>query len=117
MRNHCRLVLLPIQAEKSLTELQLRGKYGKKAQEEKASGKDSDSGALGKDVDGLPRDVNFSRAGFREGGTAAAAVMAAAASKAKAGDGRRRGVSLILVAVVPNAKVLPGCRLRALRTG
>ncbi|KAL3775860.1 hypothetical protein ACHAW5_010154 [Stephanodiscus triporus] len=42
-----RFILLPIQAEKSLTELQLRGKYGKKTQEEKSSGKDSTSGALG----------------------------------------------------------------------
>ena len=42
-----RFILLPIQAEKSLTELQLRGKFGKKTQEEKASGKDSTSGALG----------------------------------------------------------------------
>lgn len=32
-----RFTLLPIQAEKSLTELQLRGKYGKKSQEEKAA--------------------------------------------------------------------------------
>ncbi|KAL7470139.1 hypothetical protein ACHAXS_010373 [Conticribra weissflogii] len=32
-----RFNLLPIQAEKSLTELQLRGKYGKKSQEEKAA--------------------------------------------------------------------------------
>ncbi|KAL9190273.1 hypothetical protein ACHAXT_007484 [Thalassiosira profunda] len=38
-----RFILLPIQAEKSLTELQLRGKYGKKAQEEKG-GKDVASG-------------------------------------------------------------------------
>jgi hypothetical protein len=42
-----RFILLPIQAEKSLTELQLRGKFGKKTQEEKQSGKDSSSGALG----------------------------------------------------------------------
>lgn len=43
-----RFILLPIQAEKSLTELQLRGKYGKKAQEEKASSRDASSGnALG----------------------------------------------------------------------
>lgn len=42
-----RFILLPIQAEKSLTELQLRGKYEKKAQEEKASGKDTTTGTLG----------------------------------------------------------------------
>jgi hypothetical protein len=42
-----RFILLPIQAEKSLTELQLRGKYEKKAQEEKTSGKDTTTGALG----------------------------------------------------------------------
>ena len=42
-----RFVLLPIQAEK-LTELQLRGKYGKKAQEEKTSSVATTSGnALG----------------------------------------------------------------------
>ena len=38
-----RFILLPIQAEKSLAELQLRGKYGKKTQEEKG-GKDVASG-------------------------------------------------------------------------
>lgn len=37
-----RFILLPIQAEKSLTELQLRGKYGKK-QEDKTSSKDGTS--------------------------------------------------------------------------
>jgi hypothetical protein len=43
-----RFVLLPIQAEKSLTELQLRGKYSKKNQEEKASSTSAMSGnALG----------------------------------------------------------------------
>ena len=44
-----RFVLLPIQAEKSLTELQLRGKYGKKSQEDKTSSKDgtSSGNALG----------------------------------------------------------------------
>ena len=43
-----RFTLLPIQAEKSLTELQLRGRYGKKAREEKESNKDVSSGnALG----------------------------------------------------------------------
>jgi len=43
-----RFTLLPIQAEKSLTELQLRGRYGKKVREEKESNKDVSSGnALG----------------------------------------------------------------------
>lgn len=43
-----RFSLLPIQAEKSLTELQLRGRYGKKVREEKESNKDVSSGnALG----------------------------------------------------------------------
>jgi hypothetical protein len=42
-----RFILLPIQVEKSLTELQLRGKFGKKTQEEMQSGKDSNSRALG----------------------------------------------------------------------
>lgn len=43
-----RFSLLPIQAERSLTELQLRGRYGKKVREEKESNKDLSSGnALG----------------------------------------------------------------------
>jgi len=43
-----RFTLLPIQAEKSLTELQLRGRYGKKVREEKENNKDVSSGnALG----------------------------------------------------------------------
>jgi len=43
-----RFTLLPIQAEKSLTELQLRGRYGKKVREEKETNKDVSSGnALG----------------------------------------------------------------------
>ncbi|KAL7433652.1 hypothetical protein ACHAXH_007177 [Discostella pseudostelligera] len=42
-----RFILLPIQAEKSQSELQLRGKYLKKVQEEKAS--NSTNGAGGKD--------------------------------------------------------------------
>jgi len=43
-----RFVLLPIQAEKSLTELQRSGKYGKKQESNRASSKDATSGnALG----------------------------------------------------------------------
>jgi hypothetical protein len=43
-----RFTLLPIQAEKSLTEVQLRGRYGRKVREEKGINKDVSSGnALG----------------------------------------------------------------------
>ena len=42
-----RFILLPIQAEKSLTELQLRGKYGKKNKEDKANKDAASSNALG----------------------------------------------------------------------
>ncbi|KAL3758768.1 hypothetical protein ACHAWU_006410 [Discostella pseudostelligera] len=47
MASSRRFILLPIQAEKSQSELQLRGKYGKKVQEEKVS--NSTNGAGGKD--------------------------------------------------------------------
>lgn len=42
-----RFVLLPVQAEKSLAELHLRGRYGRKAQEEKASGAAAAAAAAG----------------------------------------------------------------------
>lgn len=57
-----RFVLLPIQAERSLAELRLRGKYGKKAPEEKAGGKDVSSGnALGTGFGFLSSMLNKTR--------------------------------------------------------